>query len=562
MDTSLNISDQSFKVDINDSTNLTNLYEEIISKLDNLSQKAKNHLNSLVIKNDRIDNSLLETHQFAAHGFAWFETYKIGLRETLNWYKNLHNSNKATLLEKNILIFAFAEYLNQMRSGIMMSQSEIVRPETLGLVDEDFRFLDDSEIFELINIGSSELIKIQIVESLGQGFFPNLGLNDETLEMIQEQFKKFTDEEIIPHANEWHLKDALIPDETLEKMAELGVFSIAIPESYGGIGMGKVAMCVVTEELSRGFLAAGSLGTRAEIAGELIRLGGTEDQKKKYLPKIADGSLLTTAVFTEPNTGSDLGSLSTRGVKDGDNYTITGNKTWITHGARSDLMTVLARTDSSQKGYKGLSMFLVEKPRGNCQKPFPMEGMSGSEIEVLGYRGMKEYEIALDGIKVHKSNLLGEEEGKGFKQLMETFESARIQTAARAVGVAQSALELALQYAKDRNQFGKQIIKFPRIFMKLAWMTMETTVSRQITLFSAREKDNDIRCDIEAGMAKLLAARVAWSNADSALQIHGGNGYALEYPISRVLCDSRILNIFEGAAEIQAQIVIKGLLNS
>ena len=173
---------------------------------------------------------------------------------------------------------------------------------------------------------------------------------------------------------------------------------------------------------------------------------------------------------------------------------------------------------------------------------------------------MKEYEIALSDIEVSKDNLLGEKEGHGFKQLMETFESARIQTAARAVGVAQSALELGLQYSKDRSQFGKQILKFPRIAMKLAWMAVETTISRQITLFSAREKDNDIRCDIEAGMAKLIAARIAWSNADSALQIHGGNGYALEYPVSRVLCDSRILNIFEGAAEIQAQIVVKGLL--
>ena len=387
-----------------------------------------------------------------------------------------------------------------------------------------------------------------------------MGLADETLEMIQDQFKKFTDEEIIPHAHEWHLKDALIPDEVLGKMSELGVFSIAIPEEYGGLGMGKVAMCVVTEELSRGFLAAGSLGTRAEIAGELIRLGGTEDQKQRYLPKIASGEILTTAVFSEPNTGSDLGSLSTRATLNEGTYTINGNKTWITHGARSDLMTVLARTNSDEKGYKGLSMFLVEKPRGNCENPFPMDGMSGSEIEVLGYRGMKEYEIALDNIDVPKCNLLGEKEGMGFKQLMETFESARIQTAARAVGVSQSALELALQYAKDRSQFGKPIINFQRIAMKLASMVVETTISRQITLFSAREKDNDVRCDIEAGMAKLLAARVAWSSSDSALQIHGGNGYALEYPVSRVLCDSRILNIFEGAAEIQAQIVVKGLL--
>tara|TARA_B100000035_G_scaffold16217_1_gene13108 strand:- start:1192 stop:2541 length:1350 start_codon:yes stop_codon:yes gene_type:complete len=447
-----------------------------------------------------------------------------------------------------------------MRDGIMISQTEMVRPTDIGLKRDDFRFADEPNVNELVSLGLSNDLKKEIVNSLENGIFPNLGLNDETLEMIQDQFRKFTEEEIIPYANEWHLKDDLIPDQTLAKMAELGVFSIAIPENYGGLGMGKIAMCVVTEELSRGFLAAGSLGTRAEIAGELIRLGGTEDQKKKYLPEIANGNILTTAVFTEPNTGSDLGSLATRATLNGSDYTITGNKTWITHGARSDLMTVLARTDLDQKGYKGLSMFLVEKPRGNCENPFPMNGMSGSEIEVLGYRGMKEYEIALDDIKVNKKQLLGEEEGNGFKQLMETFESARIQTAARAVGVAQNALELALQYAKDRSQFGKQIIKFPRILNKLAWMVMEITVSRQITLFSAREKDNDIRCDIEAGMAKLLAARVAWSTADSALQIHGGNGYALEYPVSRVLCDSRILNIFEGAAEIQAQIVAKGLI--
>ena len=536
------------------------VFERILTELETISKVAKKTLAGNVFNNGKVDNALLEKFQHEAHGFAWFETYRFSLRETLSWFNKLKEQNKNSELESSILVYAFSEYLNQMRHGIMISQSEVIRPSTLGLEDSIFSFCDASDVKELISYGISDSVKQTMINSIENGIFPNLGLNDDTLDMIQDQFKKFTDEEIIPHANEWHLKDDLIPDQVLSKMAELGVFSIAIPESYGGLGMGKVAMCVVTEELSRGFLAAGSLGTRAEIAGELIRLGGTEEQKQKYLPEIASGNLLTTAVFTEPNTGSDLGNLSTRAQLDGDQYTINGNKTWITHGARSDLMTVLARTDSSQKGYRGLSMFLVEKPRGNCENPFPMEGMSGSEIEVLGYRGMKEYEIALDNIKVDKKNLLGEEEGKGFKQLMETFESARIQTAARAVGVAQNALELGLSYAKDRSQFGKPIIKFPRIFNKLAWMLVETTIARQITLFSAREKDNDVRCDIEAGMAKLLAARVAWSNADSALQIHGGNGYALEYPVSRVLCDARILNIFEGAAEIQAQIVIKGLL--
>ena len=537
------------------------IYKEILGGFESVSNKIKSTLIKTCVVKDRLDSALFESNQFVCHGYAWFETYRVSLLHTLSWFEKLKQTNKSSKLDELILAVAFSEYSLQMRDGIMMSQSEIIRPlQDFKLEQSDFDFLNKASIKQLIDFGQDENNKMMIVEFLSQGQFPSLGLGDETLEMIQDQFKKFTDEKITPYAHEWHLKDELIPDDTLKQMAELGVFSIAIPEEYGGLGMGKTAMCVVTEELSRGWLAAGSLGTRAEIAGELIRLGGTETQKQKYLPKIASGETLTTAVFTEPNTGSDLGSLSTRAKIDGDDYVINGNKTWITHGARSDLMTVLARTDSEKKGYKGLSMFLVEKPRGNCEHPFPMDGMSGGEIEVLGYRGMKEYEIAFDNIKVPKGNLLGETEGQGFKQLMETFESARIQTAARAVGVAQSSLELSLQYAKDRSQFGKQIIKFPRIFMKLAMMAVETTVSRQITLFSAREKDNDIRCDIEAGMAKLLAARVAWSCSDSALQIHGGNGYALEYPISRVLCDARILNIFEGAAEIQAQIVIKGLL--
>ena len=265
-------------------------------------------------------------------------------------------------------------------------------------------------------------------------------------------------------------------------------------------------------------------------------------------------------MFTEPNTGSDLGSLRTRAVREGDEYVVTGNKTWITHAARADVMTLLARTDSETDDYRGLSMFLAEKQRGDDENPFPTPGMSGGEIEVLGYRGMKEYEIGFDGFRVKAENLLGGVEGQGFKQLMKTFESARIQTAARAIGVAQSAMEIALSYALERKQFGKPLAAFPRVYGKLAMMAVEVMIARQLTYFSAREKDADRRCDLEAGMAKLLGARIAWANADNGLQIHGGNGFALEYPISRVLCDARILNIFEGAAEIQAQVIARRLL--
>ena len=270
---------------------------------------------------------------------------------------------------------------------------------------------------------------------------------------------------------------------------------------------------------------------------------------------------LPTAVFTEPNTGSDLGSLRTRAAKnDEGDYSVTGNKTWITHASRTHVMTLLARTDPDSTDHRGLSMFLAEKIPGDDENPFPTEGMSGGEIEVLGYRGMKEYEIAFDNFQVKKDNLLGGEEGEGFRQLMKTFESARIQTAARAVGVAQQAIDLSFQYALDRKQFGKALIEFPRVASKLAMMAVETTIARQLTYYSAFEKDNDRRCDLEAGMAKLLGARVAWAAADNGLQIHGGNGFALEYQISRVLCDARILNIFEGAAEIQAQVITRRLM--
>ena len=386
-----------------------------------------------------------------------------------------------------------------------------------------------------------------------------LGL-DEDYEMIRDQFRRFADDKVIPFAHEWHLKDELIPMELISEMGELGVFGLTIPEEYGGFGMSKTAMCVVSEELSRGYIGVGSLGTRSEIAAELILCGGTEEQKHEWLPKIASAEILPTAVFTEPNTGSDLGSLRTRAVKDGEDYTITGNKTWITHAARADVMTLLARTDPETTNHTGLSMFLAEKKRGTDENPFPTDGMTGGEIEVLGYRGMKEYELGFDGFKVKADNLLGQKEGMGFRQLMQTFESARIQTAARAIGVAQNAMETALAYAIDRKQFGKSIVEFPRVASKLALMAAEIMVARQLTYYSAREKDADRRCDLEAGMAKLLGARVAWSSADNGLQIHGGNGFALEYPISRILCDARILNIFEGAAEIQAQVIARRLL--
>ncbi len=539
---------------------LIDLAQAALPSAEMLLAETRNRLGQMVIKDGRVSGPLVEKYQTEVHGLAWIATYVEGLRQMLGWGRRLDAESRFGELEQLMVQAAYGEYLSQLVGGIAISQLETIRPGDIGIGAAVIDAYHSDAVKTLQAHGNTGAVRARIAELIEDSHFGALGLDDETLDMVRDQFRRFAAEQVQPFAHEWHLKDQLIPIEVVEQMAELGVFGLTVPEEYGGLGLGKMAMCIVTEELSRAYIGVGSLGTRSEIAAELIRLGGTEQQKHQYLPLIAAGTILPTAVFTEPGTGSDLASLKTRAIRDGDSYKVTGNKTWITHASRSDMMTLLVRTNPDEAGYKGLSMLLVEKPRGNADDPFPKPGMTGGEIEVLGYRGMKEYELGFDGMDVPVEQLLGGEEGQGFKQLMATFESARIQTAARAVGVAQNAMELGLEYARGRVQFGKPIYAFPRVHGKIAWMAVETMIARQITYFSGREKDSERRCDIEAGMAKLLAARVAWSNADGALQIHGGNGYALEYPISRVLCDARILNIFEGAAEIQAQVIARGLL--
>ncbi len=544
--------------------NLLPLTGRALDAAEGLVAAAKRRLLAELAPGGAIDPALLERRQFAAHGFAWMATYVEALRRMRLWAERLEAAGNLRELDALMLQMAFGEYLSQLAGGIALSQGEVVRPHDLGLGEAELDAFRRLEVAALIRGGNTEAARARLAElvaaSLESGDFGQLALGEEALDMVRDQFRRFGAERVEPFAHDWHLRDELIPLPVIEEMAGLGVFGLTVPEAFGGLGLGKLAMCIVSEELSRAYIGVGSLGTRSEIAAELIRLGGTAQQKEKYLPLIASGAILPTAVFTEPNTGSDLGSLRTRAVREGNFYKVNGAKTWITHAARTDLMTLLVRTDPATSDYRGLSMFLAEKPRGSEANPFPAPGMSGGEIRVLGYRGMKEYEIGFDGFAVPAENLLGGIEGQGFKQLMATFESARIQTASRAVGVAQNALELGLRYALERRQFGKPIYAFPRVFGKLAWMAVETMIARQLTYFAAREKDGERRCDIEAGMAKLLAARTAWANADNALQIHGGNGYALEYKISRVLCDARILNIFEGAAEIQAHVIARGLL--
>ena len=539
---------------------------ELVNKSLKVAGQLDEYLADLrVIVKDTYNNpEVQDKYQSKVHGLAWIATYVEALKQMSIWAEQLLKGGNFSQTERIILILSFNEYLNQIFGGIMMSQNEIVRPVDIDSkkvalqklsIKEVLFFKDDVDVHQL----RSEFIEL-ILQNRSTPFIGNDGLNEDQT-MIRQEFHKFSKDKIEPFAHEWHLKDELIPLKLIEELANLGVFGLTIPEEFGGTGLDKISMCVVSEELSRGYIGVGSLATRTDIASELILCGGTSEQKEYWLPKISTGEIMPTAVFTEPNTGSDLGNLQTRATLHGEEYSITGNKTWITHASRANLMTLLARSDKNKSGYKGLSMFLAPKTPGMDNEAFPDNGIKGGEIEVLGYRGMKEYEVSFDDFRVNKNNLLGEEEGKGFTQLMETFESARIQTAARAIGVAKNAFDLGLKYADERTQFGKKIIHFPRVRDKLVNMAVEIMIAKQLTYFSARAKDNGKRCDLEAGMAKLLAARIAWTAADNSLQIHGGNGFALEYPISRVMCDARILNIFEGAAEIQAQVIAKRILS-
>ena len=542
---------------------LVELSREATAALDALLADAVAKVRERVVVGGKPDGRLFDREQRATHGLAWLATYVEAVRQLAAYTERMVGAGTLGEIEENLVRIALGEYLAQIVGGIPMSQGELVRPSDLGLSAAQVAARFSADVESLIASGNTVERRARLIELMRASHNATVGSCglDETLESIREEMRKFADSEVIDHAQTWHRTNSYIPLEIIRQMSELGVFGLTIPEAFGGMGLGKESMCVVSEELSRGYIGVGSLGTRSEIAAELILGSGTTEQKQIWLPKIASGEVLPTAVFTEPNTGSDLASIKTRAVREGDVYKVYGNKTWITHPVRADLMTLLVRTNPNEKGHRGLSMLLAEKPRGDDKNAFPAEGMTGTEIEVLGYRGMKEYEIAFDGFEVKAENLLGGVEGLGFKQLMQTFESARIQTAARAIGVAQAAMEQALGYAQARVQFGVPIVSFPRVADKLAMMAAEIMTARQLTYFAAREKDSGRRCDLEAGMAKLLAARIAWANADNAVQIHGGNGFALEFPVSRILCDARILNIFEGAAEIQAQVIARRLLD-
>ena len=523
----------------------------------NLEEAARVALAARVLRDGRVDAAAVAQHQMAAHGYAWLAANVAGLNALAEWAARASADPAAAILAR----LGFAEGLGRLAFGIAISQSETVRPAEMGIAAEATAFAADPAVAALVGDEALPELRRRLVESMDtERLAADPDLEDDSLAQMRETLRRFAKTEIAPHANDWHRHDREIPLDVIEKLGRLGVFGLCVPEEYGGLGLGKIAMCVASEELSAAHLATGSLATRAEIAAELVRGGGTAAQCAHWLPALASGACLAAACFTEPDTGSDLGAITTRATFDGRVWRLTGAKSWATHAARADLLVVLARTDPASKDHRGLSIFLAPKPRGHDGDPFPVAGLKGSEIATLGYRGMGEYELTFDGFEVPADGLLGNATGEGFRQLMATFETARIQTAARAVGVAQAATLAALAYARTRRQFGKAIVEFPRVHGKLAAMAVETTVARLLTRRAASTKDSGRRCDIEAGIAKLYAARAAWAAADDCVQIHGGNGYALEYDAARLLADARILNIFEGAAEIQANIVARGLL--
>ncbi|MEM6653064.1 MAG: acyl-CoA dehydrogenase family protein, partial [Pseudomonadota bacterium] len=369
---------------------LTDLLRDAVTATDRYKSALHAKICAKLAPGGQVDRSTFASQQHLAHGYAWIVTYMETLRETANWATRLEASQQFGEIDALLVQILFSRYLADLVGGVPMNQGEVIRPHEMDALTEVGVLFDTPAVRTLIEDGltpeTMAAAAAHLPHALSRATVETTG-EDETLAMIRDQFRRYSDDKIAPHAHAWHLNNEYIPMTVVGEMAELGVFGLTIPERYDGLGMGKTAMCVVSEELSRGYIGAGSLGTRSEIAAELILIGGTQAQKETYLPSIARGEILPTAVFTEPNTGSDLGALRTRAVKTGAVYKITGNKTWITHPVRADLMTLLARTDPETTDFSGLSMFLAEKPRGSDADPFPTSGLTGGEIEVLGYRG-------------------------------------------------------------------------------------------------------------------------------------------------------------------------------
>jgi (2S)-methylsuccinyl-CoA dehydrogenase len=390
----------------------------------------------------------------------------------------------------------------------------------------------------------------------------SLGREDVHLEMGQI-FGRFGEERVAPEAEAIHRHDKLIPEALIQDLAELGVFGISIPEEYGGHMLDHVTMIIATEELSRASLGAGgSVITRPEICAKALLNGGTEEQKQKWLPKIATGERLVSIAVTEPNAGSDVANLRVSAQPTDGGYLLNGEKTWCTFAGRADILAVLARTGSTADGHRGLSLFLAEKPvfgAGEHEHHWNYQQDGGGTIEghaipTVGYRGMHSYTVTFDDYFVPRENRIGEE-GQGFKLQMQGFTGGRIQTAARAVGLMEAAFRAALQYAKNRQVFGRALSDFALPRTTLVMMAARIQACRQLTYAVGHEMDEG-RGAMEASLVKLMSCKEAEWVTREAMQLHGGMGYSEEYAVSRFWQDARVLSIFEGAEEVLALYVV------
>ena len=383
----------------------------------------------------------------------------------------------------------------------------------------------------------------------GRGYFT------EERKMIRDSARQFTMNEVLPIANQLDGPDAEIPDALKQKMADMGYFGIMIPEEYGGLGLGAFEYCLVAEQLARGWMSVASLMARGQ--GGWIRKAMSPEMQAEYLPRVMRGEFLNATSLSEPGTGSDLASISCRAERDGEDWVLTGSKYWCTFADGADYLTIFTRTappPSSDKRWMGISCFMIEKERGSLPK-----GIAGSPIPKIGYFGWKTFELSFDGFRVPASHLIGEE-GRGFLLMAKGLETARAHTAARSIGLAQGALEDAISYAQEREQFGMPIAEFQAIRFKIATMATEVEAARQLLYSVCNSIDTGARCDMEASMVKYFASEMAERVTSEAMQIFGGAGYTKLHAVERHWRDARLTKIFEGTSEIQQRIISDKIL--
>lgn len=372
---------------------------------------------------------------------------------------------------------------------------------------------------------------------------------------LQHLTREFAEREVMPIAASLDLEDRQIPENILSKMGDMGLFGVGLPSEFGGLGMDTVALGVVTEELARASLSVGSVIHRNSITGDILSKFGTAAQKDRFLPGMATGKVQSASAGTEPEAGSDAANIQVTAKRQGDTYVVNGAKQWCTFANRADVLFTYVRTSSEHK-HKGISLLMVEKPAGEFVPPH----LTGTHIPTSGYHGMYSYSLYFDGLEVPAENLVGEEEGKGFRQLMGGYETARITFAFRCIGLARAAYEAAVEYSKQRVQFGEPIANFQAIRFKLADMRTQIEAARALAFIAAAKFDQGERADLDAGMAKLFASEVAHKVAWDALYIHGGNGYARDASVNRYWRDSGLLPIGEGTSDIQREIIARRIL--